>query len=126
MEPPEEEVGEPTRVLVVDDDRATADLWAQVLDRRGFDVRAATHPEGALALAATFRPEVVVLDLGLPSMDGHELGIRLRELCGNVRLIAVTGDSSAAARERSAARGFDAHFVKPVAIAALAGFVRTL
>jgi CheY-like chemotaxis protein len=114
------------RVLVVDDDAQTAQLWAHVLGRRGFEVRATTHPSSALAIAATFRPDVAVLDLNLPAMHGHDLGERLTRICEALRLIAVTGDDSDAARERSAARGFSVHLVKPIEIAALTRFVRLL
>lgn len=118
--------GVSARVLVVDDDQATVELWAHVLDRRGFTVRAATDATSALELAATFKPDVAVLDLGLPAMDGHELGLQLSQLARGVRLIAVTGDGSDFARECSAARGFAAHLVKPVPLSALTRYVRTL
>jgi CheY-like chemotaxis protein len=124
LEPLEPEPG--ARVLVVDDDPATVELWADVLDRRGFEVRSATDPKAAIELATSFQPSVAVLDLHLPSMDGHELALHLKRVSRDVRLIAVTGDGSDFARERSAARGFAAHLVKPVEIAALTRFVRTL
>src|SRR5690242_19958381 len=94
------------RVLVVDDDATTAKLWAHVLGRSGFDVRAVTHPRTAIEVSRTFQPDIAVLDLNLPSMDGHELGERLHAICATLRLIAITGDESDKARERSAAHGF--------------------
>lgn len=121
-----EERGWAARVLVVDDDASTVQLWAHVLERRGFDVRSATDPRSALELAREFHPEIAVLDLGLPTMDGHTLGERLHEMSTKLRLIAITGDDSDAARERSAAHGFSVHLVKPVELGALTRFVRRL
>jgi CheY-like chemotaxis protein len=114
------------RVLVVDDDPSTTRLWSHVLGRSGFEVCAATHPRAALDLARSFRPDIAVLDLRLPAMDGHELGVRLQSMCSSLRLIAITGDDSNLARERSAARGFSVHLVKPVRIESLTSFVRRL
>src|SRR5215207_3162246 len=104
----EVEDGARARILVVDDDPLTATLWSHVLEKRGFEAVFAMHPEAALELAASFRPDVAVLDIGLPTMDGHELGEKLRALLGDVRLIAVTGDGRPSARERSSAFGFAA------------------
>src|SRR5262245_52892626 len=113
------------RVLVVDDDPPTAAMWEKALSHRGFVVRAVLHPDAALELVHSFRPHVAVLDLALPGIDGHRLGALLRARDEGLRLIAITGDDRLSMRERSAAFGFAAHFVKPVASAALSRIVRT-
>jgi DNA-binding response OmpR family regulator len=108
------------RVLVVDDDRLLATLLADALERRGMRAMVAHAPEPALELAESFRPQVALVDLGLPSIDGHELGVRLRAArAGGLTLIAFTGYDEPWARERSLELGFAAHLVKPVRLAEL-------
>jgi len=105
------------RVLVVDDDSAVADSMALLLRIEGHDVRSATDGEAALELARSFRPQVILLDIGLQGMDGYEVARRLRneQAAGEKRcLMAVTGYGHEEARARSAAAGFDQHLVKPV------------
>jgi CheY-like chemotaxis protein/two-component sensor histidine kinase len=104
------------RVLIVDDNRDAAEMMATALTLRGFDVRTAHDGLTALDMAAAFGPEMAILDIGLPVMDGYELAARLRQTPGleRVRLIAVTGYGQKSDRERSAAAGFDQHIVKPV------------
>jgi signal transduction histidine kinase/DNA-binding response OmpR family regulator len=103
------------RVLVVDDNRDAAESIAIVLDLAGHDVHTAGDGTEALGLAAIYAPEVVVLDLGLPGIDGYEVATRLRDLPGlqDAMLIALTGYGSDRDRERTAATGFDMHLVKP-------------
>ncbi|MBI2891928.1 MAG: response regulator [Deltaproteobacteria bacterium] len=108
-----------TRILVVDDNEDSADLMAEVLRGLGHDVRTALDGPTALDLAVDFRPQVALLDIGLPGMDGYEVARRLRELDDDVRVIAVTGFSRDGDRARSLAAGFDAHLVKPVDLEAL-------
>ncbi len=81
------------RVLVVDDYKDGAEMLAAALTGKGYETRAAHDASEALRVAAEFAPDVAFLDLGLPGMDGYELGAHLRELPGlaGVRLIAVTG-----------------------------------
>jgi CheY-like chemotaxis protein len=104
------------RVLVVDDNEDAAETLAHTLEAMGHRVRVAFDGETALDVAATFHPEVALLDIGLPVMDGYELASRLKNMPGgaDVRLIAVTGYGQA--RDRAAARqaGFSEHLVKPV------------
>jgi CheY-like chemotaxis protein len=104
------------RVLVVDDNEDAVELMAEMLRTLGFEVQVALDPVAALALARDFQPEVAVLDIGLPVMDGYELATRLRELLGGrpCRLIALTGYGQHHDRVRSGQAGFDAHLVKPV------------
>ena len=74
---------------------------------------------------ASFAPDIAVLDIGLPVMDGYELARRLRGSCPDIRLIAVTGYGLESDRERSASVGFDDHLVKPIDLALLAKALRT-
>jgi PAS domain S-box-containing protein len=102
-------------VLVVDDNEDAAELLAQLLRLRGYQVRVAFDGPDALKIAAEFQPESAVVDLGLPVMDGCELGARLRAQLGPaLRLVALTGYGQPEDRARTQQAGFDAHFVKPV------------
>jgi len=102
------------RVLVVDDNRDAADLLAEMLHAKGHTAEVAYDGPSALGLAATFHPDVALLDLGLPVMDGFELARRLREGHAELKLIALTGYGQRSDREKTRAAGFDAHLVKPV------------
>ncbi len=109
------------RILVVDDNEDIAWTLAAVLESHGFEVRTAREGEQALALAQAFEPDVVVLDIALPGMSGHELAHRLRASPRGraMVLVAATGWGSEADRQATAAAGFDAHLIKPVAVAEL-------
>lgn len=109
------------RVLVVDDNVDAADSLAILLRLQGHDVRMAHDGLEALQVAESFRPEVVVLDIGLPKLNGYEVARALRaEPWGREPvLIAVTGWGHETDRRRSAEAGFDHHLVKPVDPAAL-------
>jgi len=104
------------RILVVDDNRDAADSLAMLLRTSGNDIRTAYDGAEAVQLANDFEPEVVLLDIGLPNMDGHEVAQRIRQEPWGRRtcLIAVTGWSDEADRARSRAAGFDHHLVKPL------------
>jgi CheY-like chemotaxis protein len=106
----------PRRVLIVDDNEDAANSLAMVLQRGGHETASVYTAAAALVRAAAFRPDVVLLDIGLPSMDGYEVAQKLRELPGlrNVRLIAVTGYGRSDDRERARDAGFDDHLTKPV------------
>jgi PAS domain S-box-containing protein len=108
-------------VLVVDDNRDAADSVAALLGLRGHRVHIAYEGPGALALAAEHAPEVVLLDIGLPGMDGYEIAQRLRALAQtrHARIVALTGYGQDEDRRRSAEASFDAHLVKPVDYATL-------
>src|SRR5690606_23133329 len=107
-------------VLVVDDDACLAELIAHALGRRGVATAVAHTAEQALDHAAEFRPQIALLDLALPTLDGHDLGVRLRaSLRGNVSLVAVTGFDDPWSRQRSRELGFAAHLIKPVSLPAL-------
>jgi PAS domain S-box-containing protein len=104
----------PRQVLVVDDNRDAADLLAETLRAAGHQVEVAHDGPDALARLERFRPEVAVLDIGLPVMDGYELAVRLRDRVAGVHLLALTGYGQDRDRERSRAAGFAHHFVKPI------------
>jgi two-component system CheB/CheR fusion protein len=104
------------RILVVDDNVDAAESIAKILKLFGHDVRCEYDGSSALAAARDYRPEVVVLDIGLPGMDGYAVAAKLRsmdELKG-VRIVAVTGYGQEKDRRRSRQAGFDQHLTKPV------------
>lgn len=109
------------RVLVVDDNADSADSMTELLTMLGHDARAAHGGHQALALAASFRPDCVLLDLEMPDMSGYEVLEALRQTCGaGVRFLALTGRGTPEDRQRSQLAGFHAHLTKPLAIDALA------
>lgn len=108
-------VGGSRRVLVVDDNRDSAEMMGALLEMHGHQVRIAHDAATALAAAIEFAPQAALLDIGLPDLDGYELARRLRgdERTGHTRLIALTGWGQAADRARAQDAGFDAHLTKP-------------
>ncbi|HVF60508.1 MAG TPA: GAF domain-containing protein [Thermoanaerobaculia bacterium] len=116
----------PDRVLVVDDNVDAADGLAELLRTVGFEVRVAYDGPRALAVSQEFRPDVALLDIGLPLMDGYELARELREQAAGrpLRLIAVTGYGQESDRARSRAAGFDSHQVKPIGMETLIDAMR--
>lgn len=111
-----------TRVLVVDDDRDTADSLALLLARRGFEARCAYGAADALEVARAFRPGQVLVDLRLGDAHGTELAQQLRELATPPRVIALTGTSRA--ELGAAADLFDGFVRKPVELADLLALLR--
>lgn len=109
------------RILVVDDNVDAADSLAMLLRMMGSEVRIAYEGVGALRAAEEFRPEVALVDIGLPGMNGHEVAqaIRGTPWGSDVLLIATTGWSQPEDRDRSKQAGFDHHLVKPVDLAVL-------
>jgi CheY-like chemotaxis protein/two-component sensor histidine kinase len=103
------------RVLVVDDNADTAESLALLLRVKGHEVRTAHDGATALQDAGAFQPEVVLLDLGLPRMDGYEVARRLRAQVGlrKALLVALTGYGQEEDRRRAEEAGFDAHLTKP-------------
>jgi len=116
--PVEPGTGPALRLLLVDDSVDAATLLSMVLEADGYDVRIAHESTQALEIAARFKPEVVLLDLGLPGMDGFQLAQEMRKLdsTASALLVAVTGYGQAGDRQRSHDAGFDYHLVKPVAV----------
>jgi CheY-like chemotaxis protein len=110
--------GRGRRVLVVDDNADAAELLGMMLEGSGHGVHIEHLSQGALDYAGREAPEVCILDIGLPDMDGNELARRLRTLprMGGALLVAVTGYGRPQDREAALAAGFDHHLVKPVDI----------
>ncbi len=104
------------RVLVVDDGYDAAQMLAMLLSSWRHEVAVAHDGPSALEEAARFEPDVILLDIGLPLMDGYEVARRIRadDRLASVCLIAVTGYGQASDRQRSSAAGFDLHLVKPI------------
>jgi signal transduction histidine kinase len=111
--------GSGRRIMVVDDNHDAADLLSVLLERMGNTTRVAHDAHAALQMADEFAPEVAVLDIGLPVMDGYELARRLRQGPHAMRLIALTGYAQESDKRRAAEAGFDAHLVKPVGLETL-------
>jgi CheY-like chemotaxis protein len=109
------------RVLVVDDNQDSANSLAKLLEMLGHDVAIANDGASAVDLAEVFRPDAIVLDVGLPVMDGHMVARRIRaEAWGrDVLLIAATGWGRADDRRRAIEAGFDHHMIKPLDLAEL-------
>ncbi len=113
------------RVLVVDDSRDAAESLALLLRAAGHEVSTAYAGPAALEAARAFRPEAVLLDIGLPGMDGYEVARRLRRESGLDRalLVAVTGYGQDEDRRRAHEAGFDHHLVKPADLETLQGIL---
>lgn len=103
-------------VLIVDDHVDSADIIAHVLEVHGHEAQVAYEPLSALALVKEFRPQVAILDVNLPTMDGYELGAALRVELPECRFIALTGDTSGLNCLRSQWAGFHGFLTKPVAL----------
>jgi CheY-like chemotaxis protein len=108
-------------VLIVDDNTDSAEALALLARSWGHEVAVAHDGPGALVLAERFAPESVLVDIGLPGMDGYELARRFREQPGyrDVVLVALTGYGVEEGRSAARAAGFDRHLVKPAEIEAL-------
>ena len=115
-----------TKVLIVDDNEDGAELLAMSLEAKGHVTRAVLDPISALEMAPKFMPDVILLDIGLPVMDGYELAAKLRELPGlrDARLFALTGYGQESDRLRSKSHGFEQHLSKPIDVAALDALIR--
>ena len=109
----------PLRILIVDDNADHANSLATMLAIRGYDVRSAYSSATAIEQAAACKPDVAILDLGLPGMDGYELATKLRASHSEVVLVAVSAHVGDAYQEKARAVGMEHYFVKPVAIAKL-------
>ena len=105
-----------SRILVADDNRDAADSLSMLLELAGHEVRVAHLGRAALSLAQAFRPDVALLDIGMPDLSGYEVAQALRrESWGKgMQLIALTGWGQEKDRQRALEAGFDEHLTKPV------------
>ncbi|HLK14909.1 MAG TPA: response regulator [Fimbriimonadaceae bacterium] len=120
-QPRREHVCEAKRVLVVDDNRDAAAMLALLFERKGNSVQVANDGQSALKVADSMRPDLIILDLGMPGMDGLAVAreIRRRPWAGATVIVAMTGWGQLEDRRQSQEAGFDRHFVKPVRFAEL-------
>ena len=104
------------RVLLVDDNTDSTEPLSLLLQAKGHETRVAVEGAEAITVADEFKPHCVVLDLGLPGMDGYEVARRLRErpYGSELTLVALTGWAGKDVRTKAAEAGFDYHLVKPV------------
>jgi PAS domain S-box-containing protein len=116
------------RVLVVDDNADAADSIAMILRLSGYDVQVAYSGQSALETAIEYQPSIILLDVGLPEMDGYEIARRLRQRpqLSDAWLIALTGYGQDSDRQQSQEAGFDYHLVKPVNTQELEALVANL
>ena len=111
----------PRRILIVDDNQDSADSLAILLKLTGHEIHIAHDGLEAVEEAATFQPHTILLDIGLPRLNGYEAARRIREQPRHegVTLVALTGWGQEEDRRRSEEAGFDGHMIKPVDFAAL-------
>jgi CheY-like chemotaxis protein len=109
-------VPERLRVLVADDNRDSADSCAMLLRMSGHEVRTAYSGREALSVGAEFAPQLVLLDIGMPEMNGYEVASQIRAAGWGtgVRLVAVTGWSQEEDKRQARIAGFDHHVAKPL------------
>ncbi|MGF6768748.1 two-component system CheB/CheR fusion protein [Paraburkholderia sp. GAS199] len=118
----------PRRILIIDDNADAAEALRMLLEIDGHQLEVHADGSSGIVAADTFRPEIILLDIGLPDMDGYTVAKKLRELEGGHRLIlvAVTGYGLPADRIRSAEAGFDYHLTKPLDMQDVARILRAL
>jgi CheY-like chemotaxis protein len=116
------------RILVVDDHRDSAESLAMVLRLSGHDVRTARDGRQAIVEAEVYQPDLVLLDIGLPGLDGYEVARRLRAtpLAGHFKLVALSGYTREEDRREAFSAGFDHYLIKPVDFDALQKLLATL
>ena len=102
------------RVLLVEDNRDLMDMLTRLLRKRGHRVWSFPSGEAAMGAMDEAAPDVVLVDIGLPGMDGYEVARRMRRRHPDVHLVALTGYGQMGDRARAAEAGFDDHLVKPV------------
>ncbi|RYD21638.1 MAG: PAS domain S-box protein, partial [Verrucomicrobiaceae bacterium] len=125
---PETPAGDrPLRLLIVDDNKDAAETMAMLQQLRGHETRVAHDGPQGISVAEKFLPEAILLDIGLPGMDGFEVARRIRTMPGLEKtfLIALTGYGSEGDRQKALAAGFDEHLPKPADLELLHGWFRT-
>lgn len=121
LSPPPRPMKPPRRVLVVDDNVDAAESLETLLTLGGMETRVAHDGYEALYTAAEFRPDVMIVDIGMPRLDGHAVAQRVRAApwSGGIRLVALSGWAQEADRQKSREAGFDVHLAKPVTFGTL-------
>lgn len=116
------------RVLLIDDNQDIADSLQMLLQAHDYPVAVAYDGESGVQMALDFQPEVVLLDLGLPDISGHDVCRRIRQQAGGADrfVVAATGWGTRQDREKSREAGFDEHLVKPVTIKRLLAMLAEL
>ena len=119
---------EPLRVLIVDDEKDTADVTALALTQLGHDVRKAYDGLSAVSQARQFKPQLILLDLSMPVVDGFEVAQHLRELTATegARIFALTGHVERPYIEASAEADFDGYLLKPLDVEKLTQIMATV
>jgi CheY-like chemotaxis protein len=114
------------RVFIVDDNEDSAMLMAEALEARGHVTATSFDAATTLKFVSGFSPDVILLDIGLPIVNGYELAQKLRQMpeLGAARLFAVTGYSRESSRKRAMECGFDQHITKPIELEALDSLIR--
>jgi CheY-like chemotaxis protein len=106
------------RILIVDDNSQAADVASELLDLYGYQTAVAYGGQQGLQAAQSFAPDVILLDLGMPGMDGFQVAaeLRARPDLRNVALVAFSAWGDAGTRQRTRAAGFDLHLTKPASL----------
>ena len=114
--------------IVVDDNRDAAESFARLLMTMDCDATFVTDARDAMAQVLHKRPHIVLLDIGMPVIDGYELAVRIRRSFNSeeVKLVAVTGYGRDEDRARARRAGFDAHVLKPIDIALVESILKTV
>jgi CheY-like chemotaxis protein len=107
------------KVLIVDDNQDAADTLSGLIELLGCQVKATYDGSTALAALESFQPSMVLLDIGMPGMDGYEVAREIKSRHAPVVLVAVTGWAQEDDQRRTREAGFDHHLIKPVAFEAL-------
>lgn len=114
QEPGFSDGAETLRVLVADDGKSTADILGMFFRMEGMECEVVYNGAEAVSAALRSPPDLICLDLGMPVLDGYQAAMRLREICPNACIVALSGWGSEEDRKRTSEAGFDAHLVKPV------------
>lgn len=116
----------PYRVLIIDDNEGAARLLARLIERLGHDARVAVDGLTGVDAAASYRPHLILLDIGLPLLDGYEVARRIRKLPSGAgaMLVALTGWGRARDKRRALESGFDDHFAKPLTVPQIQGLLQ--
>lgn len=120
-------MSESKRILVVDDNEPSALTLTWAMEMFGHEVRTCFDGASAVSLAGVFWPQIVLLDLGMPHMDGFETcrQMRLSPSAAGTRIVAQTGWGDDATRKKTTDAGFDYHFTKPIDLDALARLIES-